>query len=128
MPTGDSKVSFIDIRDIAAVAVAVLTADDHLNQALTLTGGEAMDHHEMAAALSEITGKTIDYVSITEQDMAAGLKSEGWQGDAVEMGLKVFRSMRQGENELVTSDVEKVLGRKPITFRQYVADYADCWK
>jgi uncharacterized protein YbjT (DUF2867 family) len=128
LPTGDSKVSFIDIRDIAAVAVAVLTADDHLNQALTLTGGESMDHHEMAAVLSEINGKTIDYVSITEQDMAAGLKSEGWQDDAVEMGLKMFRSMRQGENEPVTSDVEKVLGRKPITFRQYVADYADCWK
>lgn len=105
LPAGNSKVSFIDIRDIAAVAVAILTTDNYTNKAYTLTGPRAIDHQEMATLLSAAAGKNIQYVSISEEDMRAGLETEGWPDNAIEMGLNLFRSMRgtKCEKEIMKS-------------------------
>ena len=51
-PIGDARVSAVDVRDIAAVAAAALTDDDHGGATYTLTGPQAITHAEMAAALS----------------------------------------------------------------------------
>jgi len=56
---GDGKVSHIDIRDIAAVAVKALTEDGHEGKAYTLTGREALSNARCAEILSEEIGREI---------------------------------------------------------------------
>jgi len=128
VPAGDAKTSFIDIRDIAAEAVAALTTENHLNKAYTLTGGKALDHHEMAKILSDVTGKNIQYFPMSDEDMRDALKSAGWPDESIEMSIELYRFVKQGGTEDVSPDVANILGREPITFEQYALDYAESWK
>src|SRR6516162_3104062 len=60
---GDGRVSHIDIRDVAAVAVKALTEDGHVGKAYTLTGPEALTNKEIAHILSQELGREIRFVT-----------------------------------------------------------------
>jgi uncharacterized protein YbjT (DUF2867 family) len=128
LPADGAKTSYIDIRDIAAVSVAALTTEKHLNKVYTLTGGKALDHYEMAKILSDVTGKNIQYFPMSDEDMRGALKSVGWTDKSIGMLIDLYRSAKQGGTEYVSPDVANILGREPITFEQYARDYAESWK
>jgi uncharacterized protein YbjT (DUF2867 family) len=71
LPAGDGKASFVDARDIAAVAVKILqTKSDtkqqqqHENKAYHITGQEALSHSQAAETLSKVIGRKISYIDI----------------------------------------------------------------
>ncbi len=72
MPVGQAKGSFIDTRDIAAVAAELLSSDTYDGRDFDLTGLEALDH-EVAAILSKETGRDIRFQDITPEAMLEGL-------------------------------------------------------
>src|SRR5439155_24685401 len=64
LPAGDGKVSFVDVRDIAAVAVQTLTKDtQHRGKAYNITGHESLSYRQAAEILSKELGKKINYVN-----------------------------------------------------------------
>ncbi len=128
LPAGDSKTSFVDVRDIAAVGVAALTKTGHAGRAYTLTGGKAIDHYEVSEVLTRVSGQMIPYIALSEEDAHARWRAVGWPEEIVRIMLNLFRPMREGKTALVVGDVERALGRLPITFEQYAQDYADAWR
>jgi uncharacterized protein YbjT (DUF2867 family) len=127
LPVGQAKGSFIDARDIAAVAAALLVKDDFKNQAFNLTGDEALDHDEVAQILSAVTGKTIGYEEISPEAMREGLLGAGLPADYTEFLLIILGYFKAGYAAQITPEVEKITGRKPITFAQYAQDYKQAW-
>lgn len=127
LSTGDARGSFIDARDIAAVAAELLASDRHDNQAFDLTGGQAIDHKEVAAILTRTTGKAVSYESISSGQMLEGLLKAGLPRPYAEFMLVILDFFRQGYSERMTDSVEKITGRKPITFEQYAKDYKQAW-
>jgi uncharacterized protein YbjT (DUF2867 family) len=120
---GDGRVSQIDIRDVAAVAVKALTEDGHIGKAYTLTGPEALMNREIAEVLSDALGREVRYVNLPPAQLKEALLSAGvteWNADAL---LDLQRLYREGKAATVTRDVEQILGRKPITFAQFSRDY-----
>jgi uncharacterized protein YbjT (DUF2867 family) len=120
---GDGRVSQIDIRDVAAVAVKALTEDGHIGKAYTLTGPEALMNREIAQVLSDALGREVRYVNLAPAQLKEALLSAGvteWNADAL---LDLQRLYREGKAATVTRDVEQILGRKPITFAQFSRDY-----
>lgn len=77
LPTGSAKGSFLDARDIAAVAAALLTGDRFANRAFDLTGDEALDHAQVAALPSAELGRLMRYDDITPELMRPGLLAAG---------------------------------------------------
>src|SRR5215469_7105980 len=73
----DGKVSQIDIRDIGAAAVRVLTEDGHLGKTYTLTGPAALSNSEIAAILSSVLGREIHYVNLPPDEMKHALLGTG---------------------------------------------------
>ncbi len=61
VPVGSARTSFIDVRDIAAVAVVALTEPGHAGQAYDLTGSEALDYWQVAEIMSRILERKITY-------------------------------------------------------------------
>jgi len=60
LPAEDANVRFVDVRDIAAVAVKALTDDEssrHNGKAYIITGPEALSYYQAAEILSNETGK-----------------------------------------------------------------------
>ena len=77
-PIGDARVSLVDVRDVAAVAVAALTEDGHEGRIYDITGPEGLMHTEIAGQLSEAIGKQIVFVDIPETAMPDGLLRFGF--------------------------------------------------
>ena len=120
---GDGRVSQIDIRDVAAVAVKALTEHGHVGKTYTLTGPEALMNSEIAQILSDELGREIRYIDLPPAQLKEALLSAGvpeWNADAL---LDLQRLYREGKAETVTRDVEQILGRKPIGFAQFARDY-----
>jgi len=128
LPASDARLSFIDVRDIAAVGLAALTEPRHAGNAYTLTGGEALDHYQVVDILSRAAGKTIMYVPLSEEDACAALTKAGVAPDLIERWTKFYRIVRQGLCAPVTHDAESVLGRPTLAFEQYAKDHAASWK
>ena len=121
---GNGAVSVVDIRDIAAVAVMVLAATGHEGKSYALTGGEALTNEQVAEKISRVAGRKISYVDLPPAEFRKALLSAGmpeWSADAL---LDLQRLYREGKASLVTDDIERLTGRKPITFDQFAHDYA----
>lgn len=128
LPVGKAKGSFIDARDIAAVAASLLTRNDLDNQEFDLTGGEALDHDEAAALLSNATGRTIVYEEVSEGAMVAQLLAAGLPQDYANFLLTILGFFKAGYSEAITPAVEAITGAKPRTFAAYAQDFKDAWK
>jgi uncharacterized protein YbjT (DUF2867 family) len=125
---GDGRASFIDTRDIAAVAARTLTEEGHAGQTYVLTGPEALSYTEVAAKLSEATGREIKYVPVSpaqfrETALAAGLPE--WLVSGLERLNELFVS---GEAAEVTDAVRRVGRKEPTTFDQFARDHAEAFK
>jgi len=127
LPAGEEPISFIDVRDIADVAVAAFTQDGHAGQAYTLTGGEAITHYDVARALSEVLGRTITYVNVPEDQFREMLKAAG-RPEAMANGvIQLYAPVKQMLAAPVTDDVQRVTGKAPRTIHDYARDYAAAW-
>jgi uncharacterized protein YbjT (DUF2867 family) len=126
-PSGDAKTGFIDARDIAAVAVKALTEDGHHAQAYVLTGGRAYDRYEVAAAISQATGKAVTYQEVSEAQFQEGMTSAGMPEHYVALLTGLYQIVRAGHTAAVTDTVEKVTGRAPTTLEQFARDHKDVW-
>jgi uncharacterized protein YbjT (DUF2867 family) len=127
LPVGDAKGSFIDARDIAATAAALLLSDRFNGQDFDLTGPEALDHHQVAALLSEATGKRIGYTDIPPEAMREGLLAAGLPADYAEFLLVILGYFKAGYSERTTNAVETITGRAPRTVATYARDYKAAW-
>jgi uncharacterized protein YbjT (DUF2867 family) len=128
LPAGDAKISFIDVRDIAAVGASALSEPVHAGKAYTLTGGEALDHFQVTEKINRATGRDISYVPISEETARLLLEREGVEIDHIERWTNFFRKVRDGLCAEVSTNVELIIGRPPVTFDKYVNDYANAWK
>jgi len=127
VPVGKAKTSFIDARDIGAVAAVALTQDGHANKNYDLTGSEALDYWQATKILSEVLGGEIQYknpnpVYFLIETMRRGTP---FMFALVMMGL--YTSTRFGMAEPITNEVEKLTGRKPISFKEFANDYKENW-
>ncbi len=124
MPAGEAKASFVDTRDIAALAAAGLIDPKHHGKSYTVTGPESLDHHEAAALISKVAGKEIKYVDMPEDDFIKMLGQYGMAPHLVQMMQAIYQVLREGHNAAVCNDVPEVLGRPAISFEQYARDHA----
>ena len=127
LPAGTAKTSFIDTKDVAAVIAKLLTSDALNNKAFDLTGPEALDHSQIAKAISEVTGRKIEYVEIEPSDLKKGLLSAGLPEDYSDFLLMILSFLKQGYNAGVTDTVKEILGREPHTFLQVAKENKLAW-
>jgi uncharacterized protein YbjT (DUF2867 family) len=127
LPAGNGKTSFIDVRDIGAVAVRALIEDGHLNRAYPLTGNEALTYYEVADIFTSVLGKQIRYTNPSLLKFIWVMRSRGLKLEFVLIMAAIYTTARLGLAGAVTSNTEKLLGRPPLTVRQYVEDYRQFW-
>lgn len=123
LPAGSAKTSFIDARDISEVAAKLLVDDHWNNQALVLTGPEALSHDEVANVISEGIGKKVVYEEIEPEVLKRGLVGAGLDKNYVEFLLVILGALKAGYNASTTANVKTILGHEPRSFQDYVRDF-----
>ncbi len=127
-PAGTGRSSFVDARDVAEAAAAVLTGEGHGRRAYPLTGAEELDLNEVAAVLSEVVGRSVAY---RNPGVAAFLRHLRATGRPLALGLVmtgVYTVARLGLAAGVSPELERLIGRPPTTFRAFAEDYASVWR
>jgi uncharacterized protein YbjT (DUF2867 family) len=117
----------VDVRDIAAVAVQVLTKNNdgrHNGKAYNITGPEAISYSDAARILSEQIHKKISYVDISEDDARKGMKDTGSDEWTINYMIELFDIIRRGNLSQVSSVIDEVTGKRPISLGQFAKDYS----
>ena len=115
----------VDPDDIARVAARVLTEDGHIGHGYILSGPEALTVREQVGILSDVLGRTIEFVAITPEQAAKEAIERGTPvqlAGAMQNLNEMFRARRVGQ---VANDVENLTGIAPATFRDWCERHAD---
>jgi uncharacterized protein YbjT (DUF2867 family) len=110
------------------VAAAVLLGEGHAGATYTLTGPEALTHDQAAAHISDVVGRTVRYVPISDDDFRVALTSNGVPAEYADLLVGLFGAARAGLSSQVSGDVERVAGRPPRSFAAFARDAADAWR
>ncbi|MDY6924767.1 MAG: NAD(P)H-binding protein [Pseudomonadota bacterium] len=120
VPAGEGRTGLATRAELAEAHAAVLTGDGHENRSYVLTGGPAVSFSDMAGILSRVTGKTVPYVAVSDQDYIDGRVAEGLPEFVARFVLGWVQGMSRGEWGQQTGDLEALLGRAPTTPEQYL--------
>ena len=119
LPGGDTPEPFVDLDDVADVAVAALTEDGHVGRLYELTGPRLLTFAEVADELAQVTGREMRYVPISVEEYATAATQQGLPGDVVDLLRYLFGVVLDGRNARVGDGVQRALGRAPRDFREY---------
>jgi uncharacterized protein YbjT (DUF2867 family) len=125
VPAGDGETSFVDARDLGAVAAAVLAEHGHENRAYDLTGPEALTYDEVATILGETIDRDVRYRSPSIPSFVSRWRDREEPLAFVLVMVAIYTTARLGLAGRVTDTVERLLGRPPRDLRTFAADYAD---
>jgi len=120
LPAGNGKTSFTTRRDMAEAAAVVLTTAGHDNKAYVIAGNDNHTMHEVAALLTELTGKPVAYNSPSKEVYVDTITKAGMPLEYASLFAGFMEAIEQGEFETADPDLEKLLGRKPTSLRDYL--------
>ncbi|MEO0688954.1 MAG: NAD(P)H-binding protein [Pseudomonadota bacterium] len=124
LPAGDTPEPFVDVDDIADVAVAALSEGGHNGEIYEVTGPRLMTMADIAADLSAATGRDIAFVDVPHNVFIEELTKSGAPRDVIWMLDYLFSTVLDGRNAHLTDGVERALGRAPKDFADYARDVA----
>ncbi|GAA2575764.1 NAD(P)H-binding protein [Actinomadura fulvescens] len=124
LPAGDVREPFVDVDDIADVAVAALTEDGHVGELYEVTGPRLLTFAQAVQEIAEATGREIPYIQISAEDYAAGAKEQGVPQDVVDFLMYLFTTVLDGRNAYQTDGIKRALGREPRDFSDFVREAA----
>ncbi|MGW2635426.1 NAD(P)H-binding protein [Streptomyces sp. NPDC001348] len=127
-PFGDVGLPFVDPDDVAAVAAAVLRAEgaEHAGATYTLTGPAPTTPRERVAALATALGEPVRFVEQTREEAEAQMSA--FMPPPVVAGTLALLGAPLPEEQQVSPDMERVLGRAPRTFAQWAARNAAAFR
>jgi len=118
----DGRVPFVDVRDVAAVAVGVLTRPGHEGKVYEITGPEALTMTEAAAILAGVAGRTVAYADLPPAEFKDALRGAGlpeWLAN----DLVALQSMfARGVAATVTDVVPKLAGRPATKLQEFARE------
>ncbi len=124
LPAGDVAEPFIDIDDIAEVAVRALTEDGHVGEVYEVTGPRLMTFAEAVAEIAAASGRDVRFTTIPVEAFREGLAHAGLPEDVIGLLEYLFTTVLDGRNAHVTDGVERALGRPAKDFRDYAREVA----
>ena len=130
LPAADIPEPFVDVDDIADVAVAALTEDGHNGEIYEVTGPRMLTFKEVAQEISRAAGREVSFVQIPKEAFASAIEESGAPEDIVWLLNYLFDTVLDGRNAYVCDGVQRALGREPTDFADYAQQIAasGIWK
>jgi NAD(P)H dehydrogenase (quinone) len=119
-PAGLTKSAFVLRSEMAEVTANVLTSVGHENKTYSLSNTENVSFEEVAESISNISGKAVAYANPTAEIYVDVLTKAGVPNEYISMFAGFGEAIKQGEFNSSKTDLEILLGRKPITVNEYL--------
>ncbi|QFZ24112.1 SDR family NAD(P)-dependent oxidoreductase [Saccharothrix syringae] len=124
---GDGAHPFIDARDIADVAVALLTGEGPVGAVHELSGPRALSFPSVLERIGAVSGRTPELVDVAPAAFTAMLVDGGMAPDYAEVLTGSLVAIRGGHDAHVSDGVPAVLGRDARPFEDYLAEASGAW-
>ncbi len=119
LPAADVPEPFIDVNDIADVAVAALTEEGHAGEIYEVTGPRTLTFTELAREISQAAGREVRFVQIPKEAFAQAIAESGAPDGIAWLLNYLFETVLDGRNAHVCDGVKRALGREPADFTDY---------
>jgi len=121
-PLGDARISYVDARDVGAVAAQLLTEEGHQDQQYEVTGPEVLSCGELAEIFSAVLHVPVRYTDISDEEARQAFlkRYSAWTAHAV---LTLLQYYRQGGGARVTRVIEDITAHKPRTVVTYLTEH-----
>ncbi|MCB5163770.1 NAD(P)H-binding protein [Streptomyces bambusae] len=120
---GEAACTYVDVRDIAEVAAEILLRPGLAGATHTLTGPRAYTQHQVAALLSESTGRTVRYVDLTPDAFHDHLLNAAGMPDWLARHVVEIQQLAVSRPESANRTVEEVLGRPARTLPDFLHEH-----
>lgn len=120
LPVGNIAEPFVDVEDIAEIAVEALTRPGHAGQLYELTGPRALTFAEAVAEIARETQRDIAFVALPPDAYRQALEQAQLPAELIDLVLYLFTTVLDGRNTPVADGVQRALGRPARDFSDYV--------
>ncbi|GAA0482368.1 NAD(P)H-binding protein [Streptomyces sp. NPDC046215] len=120
LPLGDVPEPFVDVEDVAEVAAALLTRDGHAGRVYDVSGPRGVTFAGVTDAVAKAAGRPVEYVELTPEEYRAELRAAAVPEPFVIALDTMFALHRAGHTSAPADGVQRVLGREPSGFEEYV--------
>ena len=117
---GEGRIAHGARDDMAAAIAAGLASGSTDSMTYTLTGPHAYTTAEIAALVSEVTGKPLEVIQVPDEALSEGVKAAGVPEDFADVVVSFDVNTRSGRIAMVTDAIETLSGRKPQTLKQFL--------
>ena len=130
LPAVDVPEPFVDVDDIADVAVAALTEDGHSGEIYEVTGPRMLTFTEVAKEISRATGREVQFIQVPKEAFAGAIAESGAPEEIAWLLNYLFDTVLDGRNAYVCDGVQRALGREPTDFAEFADRIAasGAWK
>ncbi|MEE4660547.1 MAG: NAD(P)H-binding protein, partial [Halieaceae bacterium] len=125
LPAADVPEPFIDVNDIADVAVAALTEPGHAYETYEVTGPRLLTFSELATEISNAADRDVQFVQVSAEDFSEGIADSGIPDDIAWLLNYLFDRVLDGRNAYLGDGVQRALGREPADFSAFARRIAD---
>jgi len=126
--TGDGKVPFIDVDDIAEVATQALICEQPFNRDMILTGPESLTYDQVAEQITHASGKHVKHHSLTERQLRTRFIESGMDDKYADILTAMDTAIANGSENQLSHEVEKIIGRAPTSFSSFAVSVSDVWR
>jgi uncharacterized protein YbjT (DUF2867 family) len=123
LAVGDGKDALTDPRDVAAVAVHVLTTPGHDGALYELTGPNLISYRDAVAKLGAAIGRPLKFVDVPKEAARAGMIDAGLPSSQADAVLMMFEAIKTGKIWPPTAAISELLGRPAHSFDEWVSDH-----
>lgn len=123
MPVRDGRLGMVDVRDVADVALKILTSEGHESKSYVLTGPASISFHDVADGLSKAIGKKVTYVDVpmdAARGSMVGMGVPEWIADGFS---ELFEGFAEGFADLTTQNVEHLTGHPARSIETFARDF-----
>jgi uncharacterized protein YbjT (DUF2867 family) len=127
LPMGDGTTGMADARDIGAVCAEVLTGEGHAGKSYEITGPEVVSFADVAERFSAVLGEKVEYAPMSMdafRERMTGILVP-WHLNAV---CELFREIAEIGLDHTTDTFKELIGRDPISVKQFVEDHVAIFK
>lgn len=127
LPAGEGSTAWVDTRDIAATAAALLQQHGHDNKVYEVTGPEALSMGDVAEILTEVTGTPTRYRAVPPEEAQRELRACGMEQMAGFL-VEHYGAVERGGFKRVSDTVESVTGAQPRNFTAFATEHREMWR
>ncbi len=117
LPAGDGKAAFALSKDMGEAIANNLLENESANKIYKFTGAEAYSFYDVAAVLTELSGKEVKYTPVDMQTFETNMKEAGTPDFVAGIIANFNTDIKNDQESEVTKDLEMALGRKPVSLK-----------